>query len=239
LSRENVALVLLIDDDASLLDVLSLAFEDEGHAVVTARDGAVGLSLVRTRRPGCVVSDINMPGLDGFSLCRRLREEGVMVPFILLTSRDNEIDETLGLTLGADDYLGKPFSTRVLLARVAALLRREALRGRGAADQEEISAGALTLSPGRLEVRYQGQPITVTVTEFRILEAMVRRTGIVLSRDRLLSIVRGDDSTVADRLVDTYVRRLRKKIAAIDPSFDGIETVIGAGYRLRGASDGS
>jgi DNA-binding response OmpR family regulator len=232
-----VALILLIDDDASLLDVLSLAFEDEGHAVVTARDGAAGLSIVRARRPGCVVSDINMPGLDGFSLCRRLREQGVMVPFILLTSRDNEIDETLGLTLGADDYLGKPFSTRVLLARVGALLRREALRGRGATDQHELSAGALTLSPDRIEVRYRGQPITVTVTEFRILEAMVRRAGIVLSRDRLLSIVRGDDSTVADRLVDTYVRRLRKKIAAIDPAFDGIETVIGAGYRFRGAGD--
>jgi DNA-binding response OmpR family regulator len=231
-----VALILLIDDDASLLDVLSLAFEDAGHAVATARDGSAGLAAVRARKPGCVVSDINMPGLDGFSLCRRLREEDNLVPFILLTSRDNEIDETLGLELGADDYLAKPFSTRVLLARVAALLRREALRGRGPAEQPPVSAGALTLAPDRLEVRYQGKPVSVTVTEFRLLEAMVRRAGIVLSRERLLGIVRGEDSVVDDRLVDTYVRRLRKKLGEIDPAFDRIETVVGAGYRYRADS---
>ncbi len=231
-----MAEILLIDDDVSLLDVLSLAFEDAGHTVLTARDGSAGLSLVRSKKPGAVVSDINMPGLDGFSLCRRLREEGILVPLILLTSRDNEIDETLGLTLGADDYLAKPFSTRVLLARVAALLRREALRGRAAVEQASLVAGGLALSPERLEVRYRDTPVVVTVTEFRILEAMIRRPGIVLSRERLLAIVRGDDSVVADRIVDTYVRRLRKKLGEIDATFDRIETVIGAGYRWR--SDG-
>jgi DNA-binding response OmpR family regulator len=232
-----VAQILLIDDDASLLDVLSLAFEDAGHTVLTARDGSAGLSAIKARRPAAVVSDINMPGIDGFTLCRRLREEGNLVPLILLTSRDNEIDETLGLELGADDYLANPFSTRVLLARVAALLRREALRGRDAAEQAPLSAGGLTLSPERLEVRYQGKPVVVTVTEFRILEAMIRRVGIVLSRERLLTIVRGDGSVVADRIVDTYVRRLRKKLGEIDPAFDRIETVVGAGYRWRGEDD--
>ena len=229
----RVAEILLIDDDASLLDVLSLAFEDAGYSVVTARDGAAGLALIQGRRPAAIVSDINMPGIDGFSLCRRLRQAGDDVPLILLTSRDNEIDETLGLELGADDYLGKPFSTRVLLARVAALLRREALRVKSGEEQAKLSAGGLELAPDRLEVRYQGRSVVVTVTEFRILEAMIRRPGVVLSRSRMLSIVRGDDSVVADRIVDTYVRRLRKKLGEVDPAFDRIETVVGAGYRWR------
>jgi DNA-binding response OmpR family regulator len=173
-----------------------------------------------------------MPGLDGFSLCRRLRESGNRVPLVLLTSRDDEIDEALGLELGADDYVAKPFSTRVLLARVAALLRRDAMR---AAHQTEhaVAKGALELFPERLEVRYAGKPITVTVTEFRLLEALASRAGFVLSRDRLLEIVRGDESVVAERIIDTYVRRLRRKIEAIDPAFDRIETVIGAGYRWK------
>ena len=228
-----MALVLLIDDDASLLDVLSLAFEDEGHSLLTARDGNAGLALIKARRPDAVVSDVNMPGLDGFALCRKLRQAGDPVPLVLLTSRDSEIDETLGLELGADDYIAKPFSTRVLLARVAALLRRDALRARAEAEQPPIEAGALALFPDRLEVRYQGKPIPVTVTEFRLLEALIRREGLVLSRERLLSIVRGDEVAVSDRIVDTYVRRLRKKLGEIDPAFDGIETVIGAGYRFR------
>src|SRR3954464_15100165 len=120
--------VLLIDDDASLLDALSLAFEDAGYEVLTAADGQRGLEVVSTKKPDAVISDVNMPGLDGFSLCRKLREEGDGVPLVLLTSRDNEIDEALGLELGADDYVAKPFSVRVLLARITALLRREALR---------------------------------------------------------------------------------------------------------------
>lgn len=232
-SRPRVALILLIDDDASLLDVLSLAFEDAGHALLTARDGTSGLALIKARRPDAVVSDVNMPGLDGFSLCRKLRGEKNAVPLILLTSRDSEIDETLGLELGADDYLAKPFSTRVLLARVAALLRRDALRARADVEHPPVECGALSLLPDRLEVRYRGAAIPVTVTEFRLLEALIRREGLVLSRERLLSIVRGEEVSVSDRIVDTYIRRLRKKLGEIDPSFDGIETVIGAGYRFR------
>jgi DNA-binding response OmpR family regulator len=224
--------ILLIDDDASLLDALSLVFEDAGYDVLTAADGQRGLEIVKKERPDAVISDVNMPGLDGFSLCRKLREGGSGVPLVLLTSRDDEIDEALGLELGADDYVPKPFSTRVLLARVAALLRRDAMR---ATQQTEraVAKGALELFPERLEVRYAAAPITVTVTEFRLLEALALRAGFVLSRDRLLEIVRGDESVVAERIIDTYVRRLRRKIEAIDPSFDRIETVIGAGYRWK------
>ncbi|WP_437933762.1 response regulator transcription factor [Sorangium sp. So ce341] len=231
-----MARILLVDDDASLLEVLALAFQEAGHATLSARDGTAALALVRKERPEAVVCDVNMPGLDGFSLCRRLREQGDAVPLILLTSRDSEIDETLGLDLGADDYIAKPFSMRVLLARVAALLRRDALRRRAEAEPAPpapIESGPLKLSPDRLEVLFHGRHVAVTVTEFRLLEALVRRPDLVLSRARLLSIVRGDDTVVVDRIVDTYVRRLRRKLEQVDPAFDRIETVIGAGYRFR------
>lgn len=227
-----MAKILLIDDDASLLDALSLAFEDAGHEVLTAPDGQRGYDLVKKESPAAVVSDVNMPGLDGFSLCKKLRESGMGVPLVLLTSRDNEIDEALGLELGADDYVAKPFSTRVLLARVSALLRRDAMRAAHTTERA-VTKGKLELFPERLEVRYGGSPVTVTVTEFRMLEAMASRAGMVLSRDRLLEIVRGDESVVAERIIDTYVRRLRRKLEAIDASFDRIETVIGAGYRWK------
>ena len=229
---EPLSRILLIDDDASLLDALSIAFEDAGHEVLTAPDGARGLERVRTDRPDAVVSDVNMPGLDGLSLCRRLREAGDAVPLVLLTSRDNEIDEALGLELGADDYVAKPFSTRVLLARISALLRRETRRQSKEAERP-VARGALELFPERLEVRYAKSAIVVTVTEFRLLEALASRAGIVLSRDRLLDIVRGDGSVVAERIIDTYVRRLRRKLETADPAFDRIETVIGAGYRWK------
>ncbi|XXY49931.1 response regulator transcription factor [Sorangium sp. So ce269] len=229
-----MARILLADDDASLLDVLTLAFEEAGHATQTARDGATALALIRKERPEAAVCDVNMPGVDGFSLCRRLREQGDLVPLILLTSRDSEIDETLGLDLGADDYIAKPFSMRVLLARVSSLLRREAARRKAEAAPASIASGPLELSPERIEVLFHGRPIVTTVTEFRLLEALVRRPGVVLSRARLLALVRGDDTVVIDRIVDTYVRRLRRKLEQVEPGFDRIETVVGAGYRFRG-----
>lgn len=222
--------VLLIDDDPSLLDVLSLPFEDAGYRVETARDGVGGLAAIREKKPDVVVSDVNMPGLDGFSLCKRLRQDQNFVPLLLLTSRDNEIDEALGLELGADDFIAKPFSTRVLLARVAALLRRDARRNEASSERPHV-VGALEVFAERLEVRYRGAPISVTMTEFRLLEALTRRPGVVLSRERLIEMVRGDGTVVVDRIVDTYVRRLRRKLEAVDPAFSSIETVVGAGYR--------
>lgn len=224
--------VLLIEDDTELCDVLGMALEDAGHTVSTARDGGEGLRLAREERPHVVISDVNLPVLDGFALTRRLRAAGDAMPILLLTSRDSEIDEALGLELGADDYVTKPFSTRVLLARVDALLRRSQLATE-ARTEAALSAGALAMWPERLEVRLGDRPVPMTVTEFRLLEAMVRRPGIVLSRERLLELVRDDGSVVAARLVDTYVRRLRKKLTELDESFDRIETVIGAGYRWR------
>jgi DNA-binding response OmpR family regulator len=229
--------VLLIDDDPQLIDVLSLAFEEAGYEVKTAPDGAAALALLAAYRPDAIVTDVNMPRVDGFQLCRTLRAKKDTVPIVLLTSRDSEIDEALGLELGADDYVAKPFRTRVLLARVAALLRRESMRGpgtgTGASGEAVTVRGALELDGERLAVRWRGAPIVTTVTEFRVIECLVRRPGVVLSRDRLLEQIRGDGSVVGDRIVDTYVRRLRRKLEDVDAAFDRIETVVGAGYRWR------
>ena len=234
-SMVAVVRVLLIDDDPSLLDALSLGFEDAGYAVSCARDGSEGLRRVRDDRPDLVISDVNMPGLDGFSLCRKLRAADIHIPIILLTSRDGEIDEALGLELGADDYVSKPFSTRVLLARVGALVRRERLRESSddEARTQPTVVGETVLDPGRLRVEHRGAEVRVTVTEFRLLEILCARPGLVLTRAQILEHVRGDDSVVAPRIVDTYVRRLRRKLEAVDPSFDAIETVVGVGYRWR------
>ena len=224
-----MARVLVIDDDPALLDVLALALEDAGHTPLTAGDGIAGLA--RVAEAEIVLCDVNMPRLDGFSFCRRVREAGGRVPIVLLTSRDGEVDEALGLDLGADDYVTKPFSTRVLLARVAALLRREAVRAGPASTVRTI--GALEIDGGRMEVRWRGAGLVVTVTELRMIEVLSERRGVVFTRDRLLEKVRGDDSVVEPRLVDTYVRRLRRKFEAVDPAFDQIQTLVGAGYRWR------
>ncbi len=228
-----MARILLVDDDPSLLDVLCMAFEDAGHEVLTAATGLLGHAAALEHRPALIVSDVNMPGIDGFTLCRRLRAAGDDVPILLLTSRDSEIDEALGFELGADDYVAKPFSTRVLLGRVGALLRRQAVR-----RDEAVSApvgprlvGHLRIDPDRIELTWRDVRITATVTEFRLVEALTERPGVVLSRPRLLQAMRNDDSVVAERIVDTYVRRLRRKLEAVDDAFDRIETVIGAGYR--------
>ena len=221
--------VLLVDDDRALTDALAMAFEDAGFAVRCAWDGAEGLAAHRADPADAIVSDVNMPHLDGFTLCRRLRSEQDPVPLILLTSRDTEIDEALGLELGADDYVTKPFSTRVLVARVRALLRRSA-----AASTRGTSAGHLHLDPERLQARFRGVELKTTLTEFRLLASLARRPGVVFSREQLMRAARGDDSVVAPRIIDTYVRRLRRGLEAIEPGFDALETVVGAGYRWRG-----
>lgn len=221
--------VLLVDDDKAFVDGLAMAFEDEGYRVRVVNDGARALHELGESRFACVIADVNMPRVDGFTLCRKLRESGDDTPLILLTSRDGEIDEALGLELGADDYISKPFSLRVLFARVEAVQRRRTPK----VGSEVVVRGRLALDPERFDAVYGGVSLTVTVTEFKLLEALSRRPGIVLSRERLLALVRDDDTTVAPRIVDTYIARLRKKLQAIDASSDEIETLVGAGYRWR------
>ncbi len=229
-----MARILLIDDDPNLLDMLAMAMEDAGHDVQTAGDGLKGHKKAVQGDPQLIVSDVNMPGLDGFSLCRKLRDEGVTIPIVLLTARDTEIDRVVGFELGADDYVVKPFSTRVLLARVSALVRRESFRAGTVEEESPVQVcRELSLDLERMEARYRGELFETTVTEFRLLCTLTRRPGIVLSREQLLERIRGDDSVVAERLIDTYVRRLRRKMESIDPDFAEIETMIGAGYRWR------
>jgi len=226
-----MARVLIIDDDASLLDVLTLALEDAGHTVLRASDGKAGYALARDAE--VIVSDVNMPGLDGFSLVRKLRAEGVTTPIMLLTSRDGEIDEALGLDLGADDYCEKPFRSRALMARIAALARRSGPGAGTERSEDRLSAGEMMIDRLRQQAFWRGTIVPMTMTELRILEDLVRRPGVVRSRDQILDHIHDDGTQVAPRLIDTYVRRIRRKIEALDPAFDRIETVIGAGYRWR------
>lgn len=222
-----MARVLFADDDPAFREALALALEDGGHTVTAVVDGVAVLERWATVDPEVLVADVNMPRLDGFSVCRRLRERGERVPIVLLTARDTEIDEALGLELGADDYITKPISTRVVLLRIAALIRRSR------ALAAPVASTGLHLDRDRLEIAWNGQPVPMTVTEFRLVEALVARPGAVLRRDTLMDRMRGDDSVVDPRIVDTYIRRLRRKFEAIDMDFDRIETRVGAGYRWR------
>ena len=225
--------ILVVDDDRQLIEVLSIGLGDAGYEVRTANDGLEGLDAAKSFRPALVVADVNMPRLDGFQMCKRLRDAGDATPVVLLTSRDGEIDETLGLELGADDYVTKPFAMRVLVARIAAILRRDAIRSGKERGEVATAIGDLSLDADRVEAKWKGTIIPLTLTEFRVLEALARRKGHVLTRDKLLDLVRGDDSVVGERIVDVYVRRLRRKLEAIDGTFSRIETVVGMGYRWK------
>lgn len=225
--------VLAIDDDPDTLKLLAFVLHDAGYQFTSASDWASCIGAIEQVRPGLVLLEAQLRSGSGFELCRRLR--GLSdVPLIFLAQRAEVEERVLGLSLGADDYVAKPFSTRVLLARVSALLRRNQARALSSPPAEAVTVGGLSLDADRMEARFKGVLLTLTLTEFRLLEAFARRPGIVLSRDRLLEIVRGDESVVVERIVDTYVKRIRRKLEAVDATFDGIETVIGAGYRLRG-----
>lgn len=238
--------LLLVDDDALLVAVLSAALAEEGYTVEAAMDGRDALRRFQSRRPDLVVLDVQLPEIDGLEVCRRLRAQA-STPIILLTSRAEEIDRITGLDLGADDYVTKPFSTRELCARIRALGRRV---GRAAAEPPvsapagvgtaaallgagPVHAGELHLDPARFLATWKGRPVALTRSEFQVLLAIARRRGLVLSREQLLDLCRGDDVVVTDRTIDTFVKRLRKKLREADPEFDAIETVFGIGYRFR------
>jgi two-component system response regulator ChvI len=224
--------ILLVDDDQALTGILAAALGDEGFTVSTARTGVQGLRQFEREGADLLVLDILMPEMDGLELCRRIRRAS-RVPIFLLSSRGEEVDRVTGLESGADDYLCKPFSTRELVARIRALDRRLSRSPPTALGDEHIAAGALTIDLPRFAVRWRGQPVVLTRSELQLLAALARHRGLVLSRERLLEHARGDDATVTDRTVDTFIKRLRKKIRQVDPAFDQIETVFGLGYRYR------
>ncbi|HWO22227.1 MAG TPA: response regulator transcription factor [Kofleriaceae bacterium] len=222
-----MASVLVVDDDAHIREVARFALARAGHAVELAHDGEVAHARLARGGIDLVVLDVLMPELDGFALCRRLRASG-RVPIVFLSSRGEEADRVLGLDLGADDYLAKPFSPRELVARVAAVLRRTADQ-KLPAPQPPLAIGAVTIDRDRHELRVGERTLDATATELRLLAALAASRGRVLSRAQLIAAVYGDDHHISERTIDTHVRNLRAKLAAADA--DVIETVHGVGYR--------
>jgi two-component system, OmpR family, response regulator ChvI len=236
-----MANIALVDDDKNILASVSMLLEQEGYHVRTFTDGAAALTALTTTPPDLAVLDIKMPRMDGLELLRRLRQANPELPVIFLTSKDEEIDELMGLNAGADDYIRKPFSQRLLLERVRAVLRRAEGRGTlpaapGAAEaakKEALVRGKLALDPQRHECTWDGKPVRLTVTEFLILQALAQRPGFVKSRDSLMDAAYDDQVYVDDRTIDSHIKRLRKKFKAVADDFDAIETLYGVGYRYR------
>ncbi len=220
--------VLVVDDDAHIRSVLSFALGRDGFTVVEAADGAAALAAVTRETPYLLLLDVMMPECDGTEVCRRLRAAGNAVPVIFLSSRDEEVDRILGLELGGDDYVTKPFSPREVVARVRAVLRRHAPAP--AAKDPVLHRGALSIDAARFEARWNGAAVALTVTEFAILRAMAARPGQVFTRDALMDIAYPDRRVVSDRTLDSHVRHIRAKFAALGA--EPIGTVHGLGYRF-------
>ena len=235
-----MANIALVDDDKNILASVSMLLEQEGYQVRTFSDGAAALTALTTTPPDLAILDIKMPRMDGLELLRRLRQTQDL-PVIFLTSKDEEVDELMGLNAGADDYIRKPFSQRLLLERVRAVLRRaEGKSGPvpagavgDAAEKEALVRGHLALDPQRHECTWDGKPVRLTVTEFLIPQALAQRPGLVKSRDSLMDAAYDDQVYVDDRTIDSHIKRLRKKFKAVADDFDAIETLYGVGYRYR------
>jgi two-component system response regulator ChvI len=230
-----MATIALVDDDRNILTSVSMALEAEGYAIQTYTDGASALTGLQDMPPDIAILDIKMPRMDGMELLRRLRQR-TELPVIFLTSKDDEIDELFGLKMGADDFIRKPFSQRLLVERVRAVLRRAAPRDAQAVGQEEtkvIERGKLVMDPDRHSCTWEGRAVVLTVTEFLILQALAQRPGIVKSRDALMDAAYDDQVYVDDRTIDSHIKRLRKKFKQVDDSFDVIETLYGVGYRFK------
>jgi len=228
-------LVAVVDDEQSIRETVGFALQREGYRVEAFADGAAAWEVFEQRLPDLVVLDILMPRVDGLTLCRRLRARSDTLPIIFLTSRDEELDRVLGLELGADDYLCKPFSMRELVARVRVLFRRAALarepRSLGAANT--LRLGSLILDFDRHLARWKDTVVALTVTEFLIVAALARRPGHVRSRQQLLEQGYPHDAYVSERTIDSHIKRLRAKFDELDPEFAAIDTVHGVGYRYR------
>ena len=240
LGGEMQRTIALVDDDRNILTTLSIALQAEGYATRVYSDGEAALKALTENAPDLAVFDIKMPRMDGMELLRRLRAHSDL-PVIFLTSKDQEQDEELGLAMGADDYIAKPFSQRLLLARIRAILRRtpprehepESAGSEPGADA--LARGRLTMDPARHRVTWDGQPVSLTVTEFLILEALAQRPGVIKSRNQLMDAAYPDDVFVDDRTVDSHIKRLRRKFRSVDPEFGAISTLYGAGYSFSDA----
>jgi len=229
--------IALVDDDRNILTTVSIALQAEGFATRVYSDGEAALGALLQNPPDLAIFDIKMPKMDGMELLRRLRERSPL-PVIFLTSKDEEEDEEAGFEMGADDYIAKPFSLRLLLARIRAILRRSEARrphdkGELVLDEpvgEVIERGRLSMDPARHHVTWDGLPVSLTVTEFLLLEALAGHPGVIKSRNQLMDAAYPDDVFVDDRTVDSHIKRMRRKFRTVDPQFSAIETLYGAGY---------
>ena len=226
--------IALVDDERNILTSLGMALEAEGYKVRTYSDGAAALEALGEEPADLAILDIKMPRMDGMELLEQLRRQS-NIPVIFLTSKDDEVDELLGLRMGADDYIRKPFSQRLLIERIRALLRRgELARERDDTPAEPaVVRGALILDPARHECSWGGARVELTVTEFLILKSLAHRPGHVKNRDQLMDAAYGEHIYVDDRTIDSHIKRLRKKFKAVDSNFAQIETLYGVGYRYR------
>ncbi len=216
--------ILVIEDDPAILRGLADNLKFESHEVLTAADGEAGYRLIHEQHPDLIILDLMLPKLSGYEVCRKVRDEGITTPIMMLTARGEEGDRVLGLDLGADDYVTKPFSPREIVLRIRAILRRVETPG------ESLKAGPISIDAARHEVRVNGKQVHLTSLEFKLLQTLMQRRGRVQNRDRLLNEVWGYEAVIDTRTVDTHVRRLREKLGKAG---DAIETVRGFGYRVR------
>jgi DNA-binding response OmpR family regulator len=221
--------ILVIDDEPELVKLLDYNLTKAGYLVLSAKDGENGLAAARKHAPDAIILDVMMPGLDGWEVCKRLRQDPATsaLPVLMLTAKADEGDRVLGLELGADDYVTKPFGVRELLARVKALLRRSEV---ASTSPEVIKSGKIVVDSSRRTVTVAGKPVALTATEFNLLKTLAEKEGRVISREDLLSLARGDEVAVMDRTVDVHVAALRKKLGKHG---EMIETVRGVGYRMK------
>ncbi len=225
--------IALVEDDRNILTSVSIALESEGFSVDTYTDGNDALRGLSQKPVDLAILDIKMPRMDGMELLLKIRKKSVM-PIIFLTSKDDEVDELLGLRMGADDYIKKPFSQRLLIERIKALLRRRELEenaNNGDDENNAIFRDDLMMDQSRHECTWKGNPLNLTVTEFLLLKSLAYRPGLVKNRDQLIDTAYGENIYVDDRTIDSHIKRLRKKFRAIDPNFSQIETLYGVGYR--------
>jgi two-component system, OmpR family, response regulator ChvI len=227
--------IALVDDDLNILTSLSIALETEGYKITTYTNGASALDGFKTSAPDLAILDIKMPRMDGMETLRRLRQKSD-IPVIFLTSKEEEIDELFGLKMGADDFIRKPFSQRLLVERVRAVLRRWTSKDRippKGTDAPAIERGQLRMDPERHSCTWKNKPVTLTVTEFLILQALASRPGVVKSRDALMDVAYDEQVYVDDRTIDSHIKRLRKRFKYTDGEWDMIETLYGVGYRFK------
>tara|TARA_B100002052_G_scaffold134276_1_gene123328 strand:- start:103 stop:813 length:711 start_codon:yes stop_codon:yes gene_type:complete len=230
MSKSEISLIALVDDDRNIVSSVSLALESEGYRVNSYLDGLEALTGLKNMPADLAVIDIKMPRMDGMELLAKLREYSSM-PVIFLTSKDDELDEMLGLRMGADDYIKKPFSQKLLIERIRALLRRSSIDRGNKIDEDLIIRGNLILDNSRHQCTWKGEPVDLTVTEFLLIGSLASRPGFVKNRDQLMDAAYGENIYVDDRTIDSHIKRLRKKFKSVDPGFSNIETLYGVGYR--------